>query len=126
HINNFGLGAEGRYRSNVMDYPGINSLHPARRGELEMHPTVKPVALIADLIRDCSRRNGLVLDPFGGSGTTILAAERAGRIARVIELDPLYVDVAIRRWQKITGTPARHTETGGTFAEVEPRAEAAA
>ncbi len=66
HINNFGLGGQGRYRTNVLDYPGVNSLHPARRGDLELHPTVKPVALIADLIRDCSRRNGIILDPFGG------------------------------------------------------------
>lgn len=78
---------------------------------------MKPVALIADLIRDCSRRNGVILDPFGGSGTTILGAERTGRVARVIELDPLYVDVAIRRWQKITGIPARHAETGLAFSD---------
>src|SRR5262249_2396987 len=104
--------------------PGVNSLHPARRGELEMHPTVKPVALIADLIRDCSRRNGIILDPFGGSGTTILAAERAGRIARMIELDPLYVDVAIRRWEQTTGIAARHAELGLTFSE--PAAKRAA
>jgi len=106
HINNFGLGAQGRYRANVLDYPGVNCLHPARRGDLDLHPTVKPVGLVADLIRDCSRRNGIVLDPFGGSGTTILAAERAGRVARVIELDPLYIDVAIRRWEQITRIPA--------------------
>jgi DNA modification methylase len=122
HINNFKLGGQGRYRTNVLDYPGVNSLHPARQGELELHPTVKPVALIADLIRDCSRRNGIILDPFGGSGTTILAAERSGRIARVVELDPLYVDVAIRRWQKITGLSARHTDTGRTFADVQASA----
>jgi DNA modification methylase len=121
HINNFGLGGQGRYRSNVLDYPGVNSLHPARQGELELHPTVKPIALIADLIRDCSRRKGLILDPFGGSGTTILAAERTGRIARVIELDPLYVDVAIRRWERVTGIQARHFETGLSFAETEAR-----
>jgi DNA modification methylase len=78
---------------------------------------VKPVALIADLIRDCSKRNGLILDPFGGSGTTILAAERTGRIARLIEIDPLYVDVAIRRWEKITGVQARHVGSGLTFAQ---------
>src|SRR5438128_5711488 len=112
HINNFGLGAKGRYRSNVLDFPGVNCLHPARRGELDLHPTVKPVALIADLIRDCSRRNGIILDPFGGSGTTILAAERTGRIARLIELDPLYVDLAIRRWEQTTGMAARHAELG--------------
>ncbi len=116
HINNFGLGAQGRWRANVLDYPGANCLHPARRGDLDLHPTVKPVGLIADLIRDCSRRNGIVLDPFGGSGTTILAAERTGRVARVIELDPLYIDVAIRRWEQITSIPARH-EGGLTFAE---------
>jgi len=117
HINNFGLGAQGRYRANVLDYPGVNCLHPARRGDLDLHPTVKPVGLVADLIRDCSRRNGIVLDPFGGSGTTILAAERAGRVARVIELDPLYIDVAIRRWEQITSIPARHAESGLTFTE---------
>src|SRR5271170_6386095 len=97
HINNINLGANGRYRTNVLDYPGVNGLHPARRGDLDLHPTVKPVALVADLIRDCSRRNGIILDPFGGSGTTILAAERTRRAARVIELDPLYVDLTIRR-----------------------------
>ena len=123
HINNFGLGAQGRYRTNVLDYPGVNSLDPARRGDLELHPTVKPVALIADLIRDCSRRNGLILDPFGGSGTTILAAERTGRLARVIELDPLYVDISIRRWQRATGVPARHAATGLSFVEPEARPE---
>jgi DNA modification methylase len=119
HINNFRLGAQGRYRTNVLDYPSVNSFDPARRGDLELHPTTKPIALIADLIRDCSRRNGIILDPFGGSGTTALAAEQTGRTARVIELDPLYVDVAIRRWQKVTGVSARHTETGRTFADVE-------
>jgi DNA modification methylase len=117
HTNNFGLGSNGRYRANVLDYPSVNGLHPARRGELDLHPTVKPVALVADLIRDCSRRNGIILDPFGGSGTTILAAERTGRVARAIELDPLYIDVAIRRWEQTTGIPARHAELGLTFAE---------
>ena len=112
HVNNFGLGGKGRHRSNVLDCPSVNCLHPARRGELDLHPTVKPVALVADLIRDCSRRNGIILDPFGGSGTTILAAERTGRIARVIELDPLYVDLAVRRCEKTTGIAARHAELG--------------
>jgi DNA modification methylase len=121
HINNFGLGAEGRYRTNVLDYPSVNSLHPARRGDRKLHPTTKPVALIADLIRDCSRRNGLVLDPFAGSGTAVIAAERTGRRARLIELDPLYVDVAIRRWQGITNREAVHVATGRTFAEMESR-----
>jgi DNA modification methylase len=97
----------------------VNSLHPARRGDLPLHPTVKPVALIADLIRDCSRRNGLILDPFGGAGTTIIAADRTGRRARLIELDPLYVDVAIRRWEHLTHGKAVLTASGRTFAEVE-------
>jgi DNA modification methylase len=123
HINNFRLGGQGRYRTNVLDYPSVNSLDPARRGDLELHPTVKPIPLIADLMRDCSRRNGIVLDPFAGSGTTILAAERAGRIARVAELDPLYADVAIRRWQKATGLPARNADTGIAFSNVESRPE---
>jgi len=126
HINNFRLGAQGRYRANVLDYPSVNSLDPARRGDLELHPTTKPIALFADLIRDCSRRNGIILDPFCGSGTTVLAAERTGRVARAIELDPLYVDVAIRRWQKITGIPARHTKTGLAFADAGAPQESAA
>ena len=79
---------------------------------------MKPIALIADLIRDCSKRAGIVLDPFGGSGTTILAAERTGRIARLIELDALYVDVSVRRWEAITGVPARHDVSGLRFSEV--------
>jgi DNA modification methylase len=119
HVNNIRLGAEGRYRANVLDYPSVNSLSKARRGDLELHPTVKPTALVADLIRDCSRRNDIILDPFGGSGTTILAAERTGRVARVIELDSVYVDVAIRRWQDKTGIPARHLDSGLTFSELE-------
>jgi DNA modification methylase len=118
HINNFRLGANGRHRANVLDYPSVNGLHPARQGDLALHPTTKPLALIADLIRDCSRRNGVILDPFGGSGTTVLASERTGRVARLIELDPLYVDVAIRRWEKITGVPARHATSGLSFGQV--------
>jgi DNA modification methylase len=124
HINNFRLGAQGRYRTNVLDYPSVNSLDPARRGDLELHPTTKPIALFADLIRDCSRRNGIILDPFCGSGAIVLAAERTGRVARAIELDPLYVDVAIRRWQKITGIPARHAKTGLVFADAGARQDA--
>jgi DNA modification methylase len=120
-INNFGLGGEGRYRTNVQDYPSVNGLHPSRRGDLDLHPTVKPLALIADLIRDCSLRNGLVLDPFGGSGTTLLAAGRTGRVARVIELDPLYVDVAVRRWEQTMGQKARHAASGLSFDELASR-----
>jgi len=118
HVNNFGLGATGRYRTNVLTYPGVNSLHPARSGDLVLHPTVKPIALIADLIRDCSRRRGLILDPFAGSGTTILAAERTGRAARALELDPLHVDVAVRRFEQIVGAAAVHCQTRLSFADL--------
>jgi DNA modification methylase len=119
HINNIELGRSGRYRTNVWDYPGVNSFRNGRDDELAMHPTVKPVALVADAIRDCSKRGGIVLDPFAGSGTTLIAAEKTGRRAAAIELDPLYVDTAIRRWQAFTGKPAIHAETGLSFAEAE-------
>jgi DNA modification methylase len=118
HINNFKLGATGRHRSNVLDYPGVNTFNPNRRRDLELHPTVKPVALIADLIRDCSKRNGIILDPCSGSGVTLLAAERTGRVARVTEIDPLYVDVTIRRWEKAYGKPALLSGTNQTFADI--------
>jgi DNA modification methylase len=118
HINNFELGQHGRSRSNVWDYAGVNSLRPGRLDELAMHPTVKPVALVADAIKDCSNRNGIVLDPFAGSGTVLIAAERTGRKARALEIDPHYVDVAVNRWQNFTGKPAIHAETGQTFEDV--------
>ncbi len=118
HINNFGLGERGRYRTNVWRYRGANSLGPNRSAALGMHPTVKPVALVVDVIKDCSRRNGVVLDPFSGSGTTVIAAERTGRRARVVELDPLYVDVIIRRWQAFAGKPAVHAKTNQTFEQM--------
>src|SRR5712692_4366019 len=103
HTNNFELGQHGRHRTNVWDYPGVNTMRAGRLEELAMHPTVKPVALVADAIKDCSRRGGLVLDPFCGSGTILIAAERTGRKARALEIDPTYVDVAVRRWQAYTG-----------------------
>jgi DNA modification methylase len=115
HINNFGMGGQGRYRTNVLEYPGGATPDAKRQEELRIHPTVKPVALIADLIRDCSRRNGLILDLFGGSGTAVLAAEVAGRCARVVEIDPLYVDLIVRRWQLKTGKQAVHAQSGKTF-----------
>ncbi len=118
HINNFGLGQHGRYRTNVWDYAGVNSLKADRDEELAMHPTVKPVAMVADAIRDCSRRGGIVLDAFSGSGTTIIAAEQTGRRARAIELDPRYVDVAIRRWQQLTGGSAKLVGTDSSFDEL--------
>ena len=90
HINNIELGEYGRNRSNVWTYPGVNTFRAGRLDDLAMHPTVKPVALVADAMRDCSRRGDIVLDPFMGSGTTIMAAERAGRRAYGLEIDPLY------------------------------------
>ena len=117
HIQNFGAGERGRHRTNLLEYPEAGGDARSRRHDRQGHPTAKPVALIADLIRDCSRRNGLVLDPFGGAGTTILAAERTSRRARVIELNPLLVDLAVRRWQQMSGTKARHMESGLPFAE---------
>jgi DNA modification methylase len=117
HINNFGLGDRGRYRTNVWDYPGVNTFSRTRTQDLADHPTVKPLALVVDAIRDCSKRGGIVLDPFSGSGTTLLAAEKTGRIGRGLELDPLYVDAAIRRWQALTGEPAIHVATGQTFGQ---------
>ena len=116
HINNFELGQHGRYRTNVWDYAGINSLKADRLEELQMHPTVKPVALVADAILDCSRIGGIVLDSFAGSGTTLIAAEKTRREAYAMELDPGYVDTAIRRWQTYVGKDATHAETGLTFA----------
>jgi ParB-like chromosome segregation protein Spo0J len=116
HINNFELGQGGRYRTNVWEYPGINSGHG--RKLLKLHPTVKPAAMITDAIRDCSHRDGLILDPFAGSGTVLVAAERTGRRARAIELDPQYVDVGIRRWQRVSGQQAVLAATGQTWEEV--------
>lgn len=118
HRNNVELGKHGRNRSNVWTYAGVNSFRAGRMDELSVHPTVKPVALVADAIRDCSQRGEIVLDPFVGSGTTILAAERVGRRGYGLEIDPLYVDVAIRRWQSFTGRDALLEVTGQTFDEV--------
>jgi DNA modification methylase len=115
HLNNFGLGAGGRTRSNVWRYAGVNSFRAGRMDELKMHPTVKPVAMIADAIRDCSRRGSIVLDAFAGSGTTIMAAEQLGRRAFCMEIDPNYADVAIRRWQAFTKRDAALESTGQTF-----------
>lgn len=117
HINNIQLGKYGRYRTNVWEYPGVNSFGGGRMKELAMHPTVKPLALVADAIKDCSTSGGIALDPFGGSGTTLIAAEKTSRQARLIELDPFYCDVIIRRWQALTGMSAVNAATGLTFDE---------
>ncbi|GEP62153.1 site-specific DNA-methyltransferase [Reyranella soli] len=121
HINNFGLGDGGRYRSNVWDYEGVNTFKRGRMEELSAHPTVKPLALVVDALKDCSKRRGIVLDPFLGSGTTLLAAEKTGRYGRGIELDPQYVDATIRRWQTLSGQAAVHVESGRTFDELAAR-----
>jgi DNA modification methylase len=115
HVNTFGLGDKGRYRTNVWNYAGVNSFRAERMEELSLHPTVKPVAMVADAIRDVTLRTGLVLDTFGGSGTTLIAAERTGRRARLVEIDPAYCDVIVRRWERLTGKSALLVSSGDTF-----------
>lgn len=117
HTNNVQLGRFGRNRTNVWQYPGVNSFarDTSEGNLLALHPTVKPLALVADALLDASQRGDRVLDPFLGSGTTLIAAEQTGRVGFGIELDPLYVDVAVRRWQRLTGRLARHAATGQTF-----------
>lgn len=113
HLNTIELGAHGRYRTNVWDYAGVNQF--GNQDDLKMHPTVKPVALIMDAIKDCTRRGQIVFDPFAGSGSTLIACEKTGRKARCIEYEPKYCDVIIRRWQDLTGKDLVHAETGKTF-----------
>jgi DNA modification methylase len=124
HLNNIQLGRFGRNRSNVWNYPGVNTF--ARKGTkraLEYHPTVKPILLVSDAILDSTKRNDVVLDPFLGSGTTLLAAQRTERRCYGVELDPLYVDTAIERWQRMTGGQALN-RSGETFAQVKLRRSA--
>jgi DNA modification methylase len=118
HTNTFGLGQNGRNRSTIWSYPGANMMRKGRLETLALHPTVKNLTMVVDAIRDVSARGEIVLDPFCGAGTTILAAERTGRRARCLELDPKYVDVAIQRWEAMTGQQAVHVETGLSFAEL--------
>lgn len=117
HINNVELGRFGRYRSNVWEYAGVNTWRQGRSKDLSDHPTVKPVLLVADAIQDASNRGDIVLDGFGGSGTTLIAAERVGRCARLIEIEPRFVDVTIQRWQSATGQRATQIGSGVTFAD---------
>jgi len=127
HRNNVQLGRFGRNRSNVWRYPGANSF--ARCGEegnlSALHPTVKPVAMVADAILDCSARGDSILDAFLGSGTTVIAAECTGRRCCGLELDPIYLDRAIHRWQALTGGSARHAASGRTFDDLAREAETA-
>ena len=118
HINTIELGQSGRYRTNVWDYAGANTFRPGRLDDLSMHPTVKPVALVVDAIKDCSRRGDIVFDPFSGAGTTVIAAQKSRRIAYAIEIDPAYVDVTVRRWQRLTGVEAVDEASNHTFSAV--------
>jgi DNA modification methylase len=127
HRNNIQLGQFGRNRSNVWHYPGANSFtrYSEEGNLLALHPTVKPVAMVADAILDCSARGDIVLDAFLGSGTTLIAAERTGRRCHGMELDPAYVDTSVRRWQKLTGGSARHAASGRSFDDLAREAEVA-
>jgi DNA modification methylase len=115
HVNNVALGRHGRHRTNVWDYVSQNALNATSKSKLSLHPTAKPVALVADAIRDCSNRGEIILDPFGGAGTTLIAAERTGRRARLIEIDPHFVDITIERWQRLTGGIAVHADSAQPF-----------
>ncbi len=123
HINNVMLGKHGRNRTNVWQYDGANSFSQERKGDLALHSTTKPVDMIADGIKDCSSRGGIILDPTAGAGSTLIAAEQTGRVARLIELDPLYCDVIVRRWQQRTGHKATLAATGQTFDELSTKKE---
>ncbi|MGD1211277.1 MAG: DNA methyltransferase [Candidatus Acidiferrales bacterium] len=121
HRNNIQLGQFGRYRTNVWNYRRATSLgRTTEEGRLaESHPTVKPVELVADAILDCTARSDIVIDPFVGSGTTVIAAERTGRICYGMELNPIYIDTIVRRWQSFTGQTALHAITGKTFRAID-------
>ena len=124
--NNVQLGQYGRNRTNVWEYPAVNtfSKQTDEGNLLALHPTVKPVAMVADALLDCSARGDIVLDAFLGSGSTLIAAERKGRICHGIELDPIYVDTAVRRWQRYTGDQAIHASSGKRFDEIGEELEA--
>ncbi|MGA9795919.1 MAG: DNA methyltransferase [Rhizomicrobium sp.] len=118
HVNNIELGKHGRYRTNLWSYAGVNTFGANRDAELAMHPTVKPVALVADAIRDASRRNAVILDAFGGSGTTLVAAERTGRRGFALEISPAYVDTIVKRVSEAAGVKAVLDRTSQTFEAV--------
>jgi DNA modification methylase len=122
HLNNVELGKNGRYRTNVWEYRGASKT--GADAELAMHPTVKPVPMIVDAIKDATRRGDIVLDAFGGSGSTLIAAQRCGRRARLVEYEGGYCDVTIGRWERQTNQKAILEETGETFAQVKARREA--
>lgn len=115
HCNNVELGRSGRNRTNVWAFAGVNAFKAGRDEELALHPTVKPTALVEEALKDVSKRGDVALDPFGGSGTTLIAAERCGRRARLIELDPIYCDVIVRRYEAYSGKQARRVQDGQSF-----------
>jgi DNA modification methylase len=115
HVNNVELGKRGRWRSNVWTYPGASSLGSDARRGLKDHPTVKPTAMLEDALLDLTNRGDLIIDPFLGSGSTLIAADKTGRVCRGVELDPLYIDVIVRRYEAAAGAPAALVETGETF-----------
>lgn len=119
HRNNVQLGQHGRNRTNVWTYPGVNTFRAGRMEELRAHPTAKPVAMVRDALLDVSRRGDVVLDPFLGAGATVMAAERSGRIARGLEIDPAYVDVILRRWRADTGNDPMRAGDGAAFSGME-------
>lgn len=121
HINNFGLGEKGRHRTNLWTYPGANTFRKGRNEDLADHPTVKPVQMVLDAILDCSKPKGIILDPFIGAGTTLIAAHRGKRRGYGIEIDPAYVDCTLKRLAQETGIEPRLAETGETFPEVAAR-----
>ena len=123
HVNNVELGKTGRWRSNVWTYPGASSLGSDARRGLQDHPTVKPTAMLEDALLDLTNRGDIVLDPFLGSGSTLIAAENTGRVCRGVELDPLYADVIVRRYEGASGNSAVLVETGESFRELAARCE---
>jgi DNA modification methylase len=120
-VNNIALGKRGRHRSNVWTYPGASSLGSDARRGLQEHPTVKPTVMLEDALIDLSNRNEIILEPFGGSGSTLIACQNTGRVCRCIELDSLYVDVIVKRFETVTGQFARLEETNEKFAELTRR-----
>lgn len=121
HRDNVQMGRFGRNRSNVWTYAGANTFRSGRMDDLNDHPTVKPIQLVIDALKDVSRRDAVILDTFVGSGTTILAGERIGRRVRAVEYEPRYAQIAIRRFEAVTGQIARHIETGLTLAQLTER-----
>ncbi len=121
HVNNIDLGKRGRWRSNLWTYPGASSMGSDARRGLQDHPTVKPIEMLMDALLDLTNRDDLVLDPFLGSGSTLMACEKTGRVCRGLELDPLYVDVIIRRFEAATGVAVLLEETGERFVDLAAR-----